>query len=390
MTVKMKKIIFLIFILFLTSNSLFAIEEIVLPKKDLEKEIILEPVVLEKEEINPYTKEALRGIIEKNYDLNNAQGMFHEQLKLNFKKGIIKDVGLQGNFISTATQTIDDNDSDFKLNSQLINIGLKGKFKSEKEGYNFLFDVTPNIHENFFHRLVLDAWVETKRIPNHTLIFGTSRPTVGYEGGQSPYLVPFLSRSQTARTFGNVRKTGIRLKGDYKYVDYDLGGYSSDTWYSEFMPGIETDLWVNFKPLVNIKDKGKLNIGGGVQTGSRNSHDFTVVTSAIRYDYKNFWMRAEYANADGYNGGAGLSEKKAQGYNLTLAYRFTKKLEFLLRYDEFNPDKSKANDDKKEYSAGINYFILGQTMRLMFNYVFCENKIGIDSHRLIFGTQFLL
>ena len=46
----MKKIVFLIFILFLTSNQLFAIEETTIPQENFEKEIILEPVVLEKEE----------------------------------------------------------------------------------------------------------------------------------------------------------------------------------------------------------------------------------------------------------------------------------------------------------------------------------------------------
>ena len=386
----MKKIIFLISLLFITSNSTLAIEENIAPKEDLEQEILLEPVILEKEEINPYTKQALKGIVEREYDLNSTQGLFQEQLKFNFKKGIIKDVGFQAGFIGTASEIIDDNDSDFKLNSQLIIANAKGKFRSEKDGYNLLLNLTPNIHENFLHRLVLDAWIETKRIPNHTLLFGTSRTAVGYEGGQSSYLVPFLARSQTARTFGNVRKTGIRLKGDYKYIDYDIGGYSSDTKYTEFMPGTEAVLWANFKPLANIENKGKLNIGGGIQTGSRNSHDFTVLTSALRYDYKNFWMRAEYADANGYNGDLGVSDKKAHGYNVTLAYRFTKKLEFLLRYDELDPDKSKANDNRKEYSAGINYFILGQAMRLMFNYVFCENKIGIDSHRLILGTQLIL
>ena len=97
---------------------------------------------------------------------------------------------------------------DEDINTQLINVGLKGKFRNEKEGYNLLFDLTPDMHDDFFHKLVLDAWIETKRIPHNTLMFGTSRPTVGYEGGQCPYLVPFLTRSQTARNFGNIRKTG--------------------------------------------------------------------------------------------------------------------------------------------------------------------------------------
>ena len=395
----------------------FAVEEnskddvIILPdenierKKDLiegEKEVILEePIILEKQEktleekiekeINPYSKEALKGIIEKEYDLNNSEGMFKRQLTAQFSKGPIKDIGLQGSFIFNMGETIGKDDSDFKYNTQLINVGLKGKFRNEKEGYNLLFDLTPDMHDDFFHKLVLDAWIETKRIPHNTLMFGTSRPTVGYEGGQCPYLVPFLTRSQTARNFGNIRKTGIRLKGDYKYMDYDIGGYSSDTWYSEFFPGVETDLWVNFKPLAKVKEKyGNLNIGGGIQAGGRNSQDFFVASAAIRYDYKRFWLLAEYQNADGSNGASGLTDKKRWGYNITLAYRITKKLEVLLRYDDFDPNKLVANNNIREYTAGINYFILGQTMRVMLNYVFAQNQGGSDSHKIVVGTQFLL
>ena len=412
----MKKIL-IIFLILISIAPAFAIEKnakddvIIFPdenierKKDLiegEKEVILEePVILEKQEktledkiekeINPYSKEALKGIIEKEYDLNNSEGMFKRQLTAQFNKGIIKDIGLQGSFIFNLSETISEKESNFKYNTQLINVGLKGKFRSEKEGYNLLFDLTPDMHDDFFHKLVLDAWIETKRIPHNTLMFGTSRPNVGYEGGQCPYLVPFLARSQTARNFGNIRKTGIRIKGDYKYLDYDLGGYSSDTWYSEFFPGVETDLWVNFKPLAKVKEKyGNLNIGGGMQTGSRNSQDFFVTSAAIRYDYKRFWMLAEYQNADGSNGASGLTDKKRWGYNITLAYRITKKLEFLLRYDDFDPNKLIANNNIKEYTAGINYFILGQTMRVMLNYVFAQNQGGSDSHKIIVGTQFLL
>ena len=153
----MKKIVFIFFII-LFMTPVFAVEEsskddvIILPdenierKKDLiegEKEVILEePIILEKQEktleekiekeINPYSKEALRGIIEKEYDLNNSEGMFKRQLTAQFNKGPIKDIGLQGSFIFNMGETIGKDDSDFKYNTQLINVGLKGKFRSEK------------------------------------------------------------------------------------------------------------------------------------------------------------------------------------------------------------------------------------------------------------------
>lgn len=361
------------------------------PEEAYEKPILLEPQEnLNKKEINPYTKEALKGIIEKNYDLNSTKGMFQDQLRLKIKKGIIKDIGAELAIHNNFTETISDN-SNLKFAPSMINFVIDGKFRSEKEDYKVILDLTPNIHDNFMQRLVLDAWVQTKRIPHHALKIGTYRPALGIEGAKSAYVLPFATRSQTARNFADARKTGVNLHGDFKYIDYDIGAFSSDTRYTEFMPGAEGNLWVTFKPLANVKEKaGDLKIGGGVQAGERHSTDFLVASTAIKYDYKNFWMLAEYQNADGSNGRSGLTNKHRSGYNLTLAYRFTKRLEGLLRYDSFDPDKDKIKDDTKEYTAGINYYILGQTLRLMFNYVYCDNKNKSDSHKLIFGSQILL
>ena len=222
------------------------------------------------------------------------------------------------------------------------------------------------------------------------MLFGSSRPTVGIEGSISSFLTPMINRSQTARTIANARKTGLKIKGDYKYFNYELGGYSSDTHFDEFLPGVEGDFWINFKPLANNTKYGALNIGGGLQAGNRNSTDFFTQSVALKYDYKKFWLLAEYQNADGSNGADGLTRKKRDGYNLTLAYRLTKKLEFLLRYDNFDNDKQISNNNTKEYSAGINYFILGQCLRLMFNYVYCDRQQAENSHKLLFMTQLLL
>ena len=68
----------------------------------------------------------------------------------------------------------------------------------------------------------------------------------------------------------------------------------------------------------------------------------------------------------------------------------TKKLEFLLRFDDFDSDKTKAHNNTREYTAGLNYYILGQGVRLILNYVFCENEAKKDSQRIILGTQFIL
>lgn len=381
----MKKIIFLISLIFLSISPLQAIEEDFKP-------IILEPnEYAPKEEISPYTKKALRAIIEKDYDLNSSQGMFKEQLSAEFNKGIIKNTTFHAHMIHTLGETISKEDSDLNYDSALINVGLSGKFRSEKEKYNFLFDLTPGIYEDFSHRFLLDASIETTRIKNNTISFGTSRPQLGYEGGMSSKLTPFLARSQTARNFSNARKTGVKIDGKYKWADYEIGGFSSDTRFHEFMPGVEGNLWVDFKPLANIEEKyGKMYIGGGISGGERNSTNFSVASGAIRYYREKFWAIAEYQHADGSNGASGLTDKKGWGYNLTLAYRLTKKLELLLRYDDFDKDKSIKNNNTREYTLGANWYILGQSARIILNYIFCENEAKHDSHKILLGTQLIL
>ena len=93
--------------------------------------------------------------------------------------------------------------------------------------------------------------------------------------------------------------------------------------------------------------------------------------------------------ADGYNG-VYLSTDKASGFYTTIGYKLTPKLQLVARYDQFDPNRDVANNNRREYSVGLNYFIKGQALRLIFNYVFCDNDNAEDSHRLIMGTQILL
>ena len=237
--------------MFLTINPLLALnEDIIFSPNDKQKEDMFEkPIILEpserapEEKVSPYTKEALRAIITKDYDLNSSKGMFDRQLSAEFHRGIIKNTTFHTHVINTLGESISDSDSDFTNNVQLINVGLSGKFKGEKENYSVLFDLTPNVFEDFSHGFILDAFIESGRIKNNTILVGASRPQVGYEGGNSAKTIPFLMRSQTARTFSNVRKTGIKVDGKYKWVDYEVGGFSSDVRYYEFFPGVEGNLF---------------------------------------------------------------------------------------------------------------------------------------------------
>ena len=272
-----------------------------------------------------------------------------------------------------------------------LNVGIDGFLKDNNADFRIMLNLPTRQTRNVMQSLFADVYVGTNKIPHHRIMVGNTRPPVGYEGGASPYVLPFVARSQISRNFGTVRKLGARVNGDYSYMDYDLGVYSSDTYFQEFFPGAEFIGWVNFKPLAKNEDKyGKLKIGGGIDTGHRDNN-FMVAGAHIGYEYKRFSADFEWAQGNGYNGTAGYSSNKhADGFYATLAYMLTQKLQLLVRYDQFDPDRHIANNNKREYTAGFNYFVKGQGFKIMLNYVFCQNDNSKDSHRIILGTQILI
>ncbi len=320
-----------------------------------------------------------------------SSSLFADKLTKKFENGPVDSVYLWTVVqMNSMTEIPEYGDTDTRFNVNLINIFIDANMKGGKDKFRLMLDPTHR-HTPFFEPFVEDIYYETKRIPHHTLLIGNSRTGVGYEGAQSPNTLPFANRSQISRNFANIRKMGVRLKGDYSFVDYDIGGYSSDTYFTEFLPGVEFDGWVNLKPLAKTDGKyGKLTVGGGIVSGCRNSTDYFIGSAYVGYVYKKFWTRMEFATADGSNGGDGLTDKRRQGWYITLGYHLTKKLELVARYDEFDPDKQKSNNNQREYTAGINYYIKGQAFKVFLNYVFCQNEAKRDSHRIIIGSQIII
>ena len=367
--------IFIAFILSISQS--VAIEEVIeLPKQEKSfSEKINDIYHAEVEQIDkPYF--LMHEILTKHFDENSAW----ESMQLWGAYGGHTNFNFNQNEFENADYAFD-----------VINLGLDGKLKNNTADFRMMFNVSPLSNRNFAQNFFADMYVATNKIPHHRITVGHSRPPVGMEGGYSPYVLPFVARSQISRNFGTVRKLGARMAGNYSLVDYDLGVYSSDTYFQSFFPGTEFVGWVNFKPLGKTDGRyGKLTIGGGLENGNRNI-SYNVLGAYVGYEYKKWLLNFECANADGYNGLSGVaSDRHASGFYTTLAYMFTPKLQGLIRYDQFDPNKHINNNNRKEYSAGINYFIKGQGLKLIMNYVFCENDGAKDSHRVLLGTQILL
>ena len=315
--------------------------------------------------------------------------LLKEQLTFNYKKGPISKVQFYGAYIGNFKSSWEDDGYHTTYDPNTIQIGAIGKIKKINTDFNILVNPKPVNDRNYMQNFFADAFLVQNSIPHHKVIVGYSRNQVGKEGGSGGYVLPFVNRSQIARNFGSTRALGVRLVGDYSLVDYDLAFNSSDRYFHTPFAGPEFTGWVNIKPFGKTDGRfGRLTLGGGLNAGHNNTN-YTVGGLYVGYKYKRLWTNFEYAIADGYNGSY-VSTNKAQGFNYTLGYKVHPRLQLIARYDQFDPNRDVANNTKREYTAGINYFIRGQALRLILNYVFCSNENMPDSHRIIVGTQILL
>lgn len=388
----------LLFVLLLFVRPVFAIEEVVL---DIDGDLsdgfspVKKDVITDEEWYFDMGGKTLREKIEEIRaeevnEISKSHYLLEEILTKNFEKSPVKTMHLFAYYRANTSLDFYSDDEDVTYGFNDIDIGATGKFRNSKNYYEARFRLTPQSSYDFFQYLPSNMYIANTSIPNHTIIIGNTRIATGHEGAKSSTVIPFVARSQISRNFGNIRKLGVRVKGKYDLVEYDLGGYSSDTYFRKFFPGTEFAGWVTFKPLGKTDGKyGILKVGSGFTAG-QNDIEYTVLGAYTSYEYKKFYANFEWGKADGFNGAKGISSKKAEGLYTTLGYRITPKVQLVARYDQYRPDLDAVNNMQKEYSAGVNYFLKGQALKLMLNYVFCQNDIKDDSHRIILGTQILL
>lgn len=318
------------------------------------------------------------------YLLDNVTTKYFEKGPLDsFHTGFVFKGSVNMNLIQGGSTHIDETYS-------MIENDFRGYFKNGKTSF-FLSTRYPHRSDvSFMQFLIGNAFISHQYTPHNRIVIGNSRTHSGEEGSKQVWLVPFMNYSQIGRNFGNIRKLGARVIGDYDLVEYDFGGYSSGSYFRSFFPGAEFTGWVNLKPLGKTDGRyGDLKVGGGLSSG-HNGFTYNVAGAYARYEYKKFKVDFEYANADGYNGNLGLSQNHASGFYTSAYYKINPKVELLARYDCFQPNRAISHNDIKEYVVGLNYYLKGQGLRFILNYIFRQNSSSDDSHRIILGTQIML
>ena len=393
----------IIFIMLLFAPQAFAVEEVVLDiDGEIEKSSFKnfddeddDDVITDDEwyfDMGGKTlREKVAEILAKEHkDISKTHYLLEEILTKKFDNSPVKTMHVFAYYRANFNEQFESGDTDTYYGFNDIDLGVNGKFRDGKTYYEARLRFTPTDNCNFLQYLPSNFYIANTSIPHHTVIVGNTRVPKGYEGSKSSTIIPMILRSQISRNFANTRQLGVRVKGNYSLIEYDLGGYSSDVYFKDFFPGAEFSGWVSLKPLGKTGGKyGRLKLGGGF-TGGQNEIDYNILGAYASYEYKKLYANFEWGKANGYNGARGLSSNKAEGLYTTVGYRITPKLQVVARYDQYKPNIGKSDEIKREYSGGFNYFIKGQALKVMLNYVFCQNDIAKDSHRIILGTQILL
>ncbi len=315
--------------------------------------------------------------------------LLSEELTFHPKKGPVSKVQYYGAYNGYLSSNWVGADYDTSYDFGFIQLGAIGKIRGTKTDFKVVVNPRGSSERNYMQNFFADAYLINSSIPHHKIVVGYSRNQVGKEGGSSSYILPFIMRSQLSRNFGSTRALGVRLIGSFDLIDYNLAFNSSDRYFHDWFSGPEFTGWVDLKPLGKTDGKyGRLIIGGGLNAG-HNHTNYTVGSLYLGYKYKKLWTSFELAAADGYNGSY-VVDQKASGFYGTVGYKIHPRLQIIGRYDQFDPNRDVAGDMRREYTAGINYFIKGQALRLILNYIYCQNDNMEDSHRFLIGTQILL
>lgn len=330
-------------------------------------------------EVTETSKLSRRGLLAKELTVKPEGGIFESLNLWAAYKGSLQDSWLGDQYANSVYDT----DSTFVV--------LEGKLKDKKTSFRSMFLVNPGKEgHDFFNDIWGDQYIMYSWTKQDQLLVGYSRNAVGIEGSASPLVLPLFARSQIAKAYNNVRALGAKAQGEHKLYSYNIGMFSSGRYFMDWFPGPEFVGSFGIKPLGMTNGKyGKLLIGGGLDAGNSDSH-YAVGSAYVDYEYKRLNATVEYGSADGSNGSTGFTTNRSEGINGTIAYRITPKWQVLVRYDQFDPNKDKKNDIRREYTAGINYFLKEQSLRLMLNYTVYSIETGVYGSKILIGTQIIL
>jgi phosphate-selective porin len=168
-----------------------------------------------------------------------------------------------------------------------------------------------------------------------------------------------------------VRDTGIQLRGVRGQFDYRLGVFNGmgERQNALALSDPKAVLGrISFHPNSNTE----IGVSGGIgNTGNGPGlpRDHRHLLNAFgAYTLDKWHFQAEYLTGDA-RMEDGTNRRDVEGYYGGLGYRFTPKIEGVLRYDYFDSNRKISDADVTDLIFGVNYYIKGTNAKIQTNLI---------------------
>lgn len=223
---------------------------------------------------------------------------------------------------------------------------------------------------------------------------GQFKIPVGYEGDlvssaalQTVERALFFTQRDTTSGsdsgYGDVRETGVQLRGTTGPIDYRLGVFNGIGDRQNALATTDAKSVIGrlvFKPAgIAGLQLGVSGATGGSGLGANNTRfDRQLLNAFAVYKKDKLTLQTEYLQGESQLRNAATSNE-VRGYYGSVGYLFTPKLEGVLRYDSFDANRNAApnvNTETKDITLGVNYYIKGNNAKIQTNLVRRQGAAG--------------
>lgn len=276
---------------------------------------------------------------------------------------------------------------------QRVRLGFKGYVGHDKLKYQMLLSASQS--GEFDKVSLLDWFVDYAPSKECGIRAGQFKVPYSTSFTISASELQFIERTQVDSNFRLDRDNGVNLYGKLldSMLTYNIGAYNGEG-RNKSNPdnGMLYAARLMFEPFGKyayhesdneISDKLLMLVSAAYavsndQAGSTNTNlnarlattalgisDVTGSNAFVGAKYRGASVHGEYFNRVINPQTKGLSDETAEGYYIQGGYFvMPKTLEVAARYEYFEPNKDKAEDLRKEYGIGVNYFINGHRNKI--------------------------
>ncbi len=254
----------------------------------------------------------------------------------------------------------------------------------------------------------------------NSIDFGQFKLPFGYEGDVSTGALQMAERALFFRNgtdpfggrAGDIRDTGVRLRGNFSQFAYDLGVFNGLGERQNQLALSDTKAFVGrfiFKPTAiqglqlgvtaargNQRNNTVTTTATPPVTTTNNRAERDLLNAFVVYKLNKITAQAEYFNSDFVNSTVGAgSRRDRDSYYAHLGYLFkgtqlNPVFEGVVRYDTLKIDNAPGviSNTTKESTIGFNYYLKGNNAKIQTNLVKVEgNAVAASTDRTELRTQ---